>query len=295
MSRLSHAERIRALPCWSGDVEIAPLQGGMTNLNFRVSDRLGEYVVRMGDDVPEHLVWREHEGLTSEVAAQCGFSPRVVHREAGILVIDFIAGKVFDMDDVKSAVNLERIVDMLSRFHRQMQQSFNGYPILFWVFQVLRHYKNILEKGQNAHLDRVADLMRMARQLEGDVGPVHIVFGHNDLLPANFIDDGSKIWLIDFDYAGFNSPLFDLANLASNSELSEAAERSMLEQYFQQKVDEEGFKRYAAMKCASLLRETMWSMVSELHSAIEFDYVSYTAENYTRLERVYLEYRRMYR
>ena len=106
-----------------------------------------------------------------------------------------------------------------------------------------------------------------------------MVFGHNDLLPANFIDDGERLWLIDWDYAGFNSPLFDLGGLASNNGLSLAQEDWMLETYFERPVDDALRRRYQAMKCASLLRETMWSMVSEIHSDIDFDYAAYTAEN----------------
>ena len=105
------------------------------------------------------------------------------------------------------------------------------------------------------------------------------MFGHKDLLPANFLDDGTRLWLIDWDYAGFNSPLFDLGGLASNNQLSQAQEAWLLESYFEQPVTAELLHRYSAMNCASLLRETMWSMVSEIHSDLEFDYPAYTAEN----------------
>ena len=91
------------------------------------------------------------------------------------------------------------------------------------------------------------------------------------LLPENFLDDGSRLWLVDWDYAGFNSPLFDLGGLASNNELDPIAEDELLEMYFDRKVNEELRKRYTAMKCASLLRESMWSMVSEIHLDIDFD------------------------
>jgi thiamine kinase-like enzyme len=121
--------------------------------------------------------------------------------------------------------------------------------------------------------------------LETAAGPFDIVFGHNDLLAANFLDDGERLWLIDWDYAGYNTPLFDLGGLASNNELSEAQEMWLLEAYFEQPVRSELWRRYQAMKCASLLRETLWSMVSELHSTIDFDYAAYTADNLARFER----------
>ena len=111
------------------------------------------------------------------------------------------------------------------------------------------------------------------------------MFGHNDLLAANFIDDDNRIWLVDWDYAGFNSPLFDLGGLASNNELTPAQEEWLLGAYFQTTPNDELRRRYAAMKSASLLRESMWSMVSELVSTLEFDFVAYTTENLARFER----------
>ena len=127
----------------------------------------------------------------------------------------------------------------------------------------------------------------MPTELEAAVGPIEVVFGHNDLLAANFIDDGKRLWLLDWEYAGFNSPLFDLGGLASNSELSYEQAEQALALYFGRPVDDELRRRAAAMTAASLLRETMWSMVSEIHSTVDFDYAAYTAENLRRFEAAY--------
>jgi thiamine kinase-like enzyme len=116
------------------------------------------------------------------------------------------------------------------------------------------------------------------------------VFGHNDLLAANFIDDGKRLWLVDWEYAGFNSPLFDLGGLASNSELAPDQAEQALSLYFGKPVDDQLRRRAAAMTAASLLRETMWSMVSEIHSSVDFDYAAYTAENLRRFEGAYANY-----
>jgi thiamine kinase-like enzyme len=101
-------------------------------------------------------------------------------------------------------------------------------------------------------------------------------------LAANILDDGSRLWLIDWEYGGFNSPLFDIAGLASNNGLSEMQERGMLEQYFEVGADLH-WRSNCAMKCASLLRETLWSMTSEIHSDLDEDFEAYTAENNEKL------------
>jgi thiamine kinase-like enzyme len=210
------------------------------------------------------------------------------------MVTRFIDGWVFDEADVRVETNLQRILELLKRFHHQVPIQFDAVPVMFWVFQVLRHYHNLLGQGESAHAQRLPELAKKTAELEAAVGPVEIVFGHNDLLPANFIDDGDRIWLIDFDYAGFNSPLFDLSNLASNNELDAAQELRMLEQYFDGSPEQVTLASYHAMKCASLLRETMWSMVSELHSRVDMDFADYTRKNLARFESVYAEYKNNY-
>ena len=107
------------------------------------------------------------------------------------------------------------------------------------------------------------------------------------MLAANLLDDGERLWLIDWEYAGFNSPLFDLAGLASNSEVSREAAEQMMELYFERPIDNDLRRRMAAMTAASLLREAMWSMVSEQTSAIGFDYRAYTTENLRRFHAAY--------
>jgi thiamine kinase-like enzyme len=287
-------KRIAKLPCWRGDIDIEPLGGGMTNLNFRITDGDDRYVVRLGEDDPVHLISRTNEVACCEAAFAIGVSPELVYHEAGILVVRYIEGKVFAEVDVRAQHNLPRIIELLQRFHHKMPIHFDQVAVMFWVFQVLRHYHNLLLQGDSAHHQRLAELAAIARDLETAVGPIEVVFGHNDLLPANFIDDGDKIWLIDFDYAGFNSPLFDLANLASNNELGETQELHMLEQYFGTSPNRATLGSYHAMKCASLLRETMWSMVSELHSRVDMDFSDYTQKNLDRFESVYSEYKNNY-
>ena len=286
--------RIEQLPCWQGAIAIEPLSGGMTNLNFKISDGNDQYVVRLGEDDPVHLISRASEVAACRAAHRIGITPELIYHATGILVVRFIEGKVYGEADVREQGNLNRIVDLLLQFHRNMPAHFDSISVMFWVFQVLRHYLNLIARGESAHRARLDEFQRITAELEQAVGPVEIVYGHNDLLAANFIDDGDRIWLIDFDYAGFNSPLFDLANLASNNMLSEEQEITMLTRYFGHAPARSTLARYAAMKCASLLRETLWSMVSELHSRVDMDFADYTNKNLERFEATYVEYQRQF-
>ena len=279
--------RAAALPCWRGRVTPQPLKGGITNANFLVEDGGRRFVVRIGDDIPLHGVMRFNELAASLAAHAAGLSPEVVFHAPGVLVMRFIDGRTLTPAEIRQRPMLARILPLLRRCHREMPHHVRGPVLVFWVFHVVRDYAaRLVEEGTR----RAADLPRLARaaaRLEAMVGPIDLVFGHNDLLAGNLIDDGSRLWLIDWDYAGFNSPLFDLGNLCSNNEVAPVEESWLLEHYFERPVDDGLRRRYEAMKCASLLRETLWSMVSERHSTLEFDYVAYTDDYLGRFEDAY--------
>ncbi|MDR7143901.1 phosphotransferase [Rhizobium sp. BE258] len=280
-------DRIHALGIWHGPVEIEPITGGITNRNYLVRDRSTRRVVRLGDDIPVHHINRQNELAASIAAHAAGLSPAVIHHAPGILVLDFIESRALSAADLQDEATLLRTLPLVRACHGDIARHFRGQAMIFWVFHVIRDYAANLAAAGSAYAPLLPGLLEKAERLEAAAGPFEIGFGHNDLLAANFLDDGKRLWLIDWDYAGFNTPLFDLGGLASNNELPEAAERTMLESYFEKPLTPDLWRRYSAMKCASLLRETLWSMVSEIHSTIDFDYAAYTAENLARSERAY--------
>lgn len=286
-------QRLRDLPLWQGEVEATPLTGGITNVNYLVKDAERKYVVRLGDDIPLHQVMRFNELAASRAAHAAGISPEVVYAEDGITVLDYIDSRTLTEEDVRSEVYLPQALDLVIRCHREVPQYLRGPVLVFWVFHVIRDYAATLTARESSHLTKLAELVAIGNRLERATGPFEMVFGHNDLLCGNFLDDGARLWLIDFDYAGFNSPLFDLGGLASNNGLSPEQEDWMLETYFEAPVSDALRKRYGAMKCASLLRETMWSMVSELTSEIDFDYAAYTEENLMRFRAAMADFEQM--
>jgi thiamine kinase-like enzyme len=143
----------------------------------------------------------------------------------------------------------------------------------------------MLEAGGSRMTPELPGYLALAEELEQAQAALRVIFGHNDLLPANILDDGSRLWLIDFEYAGFSTAMFDLAGAASNAGMTERESEEFLATYFDSQPSIELLRSHAAMQCASLLREAMWSMVSELHlSAPGVDYVAYTQENLAKLD-----------
>jgi thiamine kinase-like enzyme len=288
---LDPQKKAASLACWRGKVEPRPLGGGITNTNFTVVEGADKYVVRIGDDIPLHQISRSNELAASKAAFAAGLSPEVVHCEPGALVLRFIEGRTFTPEDVRDPHNHDALIELIKRCHREMPRHFRGPAAIFWVFQVVRDYAHTLREGASRHLSLLPRLLAESEKLEQAVCPVDIVFGHNDLLAANFLADGKRLWLVDWDYAGFNSPLFDLGNLVSNSELDDGARDALAEAYFEKPMTDELRRRLAAMTAASLLREATWSMVSEIHSKLDFDYAGYTAENMRRYEAAYAAWR----
>lgn len=278
------------LPCFNNPTEIEPLDGGITNVNLKVRDGADQYVVRLGSDIPEHGVLRWNELALSRAAEAEGISPAVIHHEPGVLVLEFIPSTALDEAGVRDPKNLDRIVDLVAKAHRGLGQHLTTPILTFWPFQVNQTYMTRLRAEGSSHSALLAQLEANAADLLTTTGPVDLVIGHNDLLAANILDDGKRLWLIDWEYGGFNTPLFDLAGLSGNNGLSEDQERAMLERYFDGSADAQ-WRPFMAMKCISLMRETLWSMTSEQHSELDFDYGAYTAENLDRFNTAYTDFR----
>ena len=286
---ISAEERVRALSLWRDLKSIVALKGGVSNASFTVADATGKYVARVGEDYPCHQVSRQREGIASIAAFEAGLSPEVVYTEPGIMVVRFVEARTYAEADVRS--NAGACVDIVKRCHRDMGKRISGQGGIFWVFQILRDYAHTLKAGNHRHVADLPHWMRIADDLEAAQVPLPIIFGHHDLLPSNFMDDGKRLWLIDWEYGAFGTALFDLANIAANNSFAEPDERRIIEFYFERHPDEALLRAFYAMKVASTLREAMWGMVSELHlNAPGVDYIAYAAEYLGRFDRVYKDY-----
>ena len=275
-------QKVSVLKCFKNPQDMKLLSGGLTNVNVLVSDGGRKYVVRLGEDIPEHGVMRWNELVLSKAASAAGFSPKVIHSESGVLVIDFIEAKTFTDSDVRDPDNFNRVISLLAKVHNSLTVHLTQPALTFWPYHVNRAYIARLLSDDSVYKKALKSLLKQNNELEIATGKIDLVICHNDLLAANILDDGNKLWLIDWEYGGFNSPLFDLAGLASNNNFSEEQERQMLSQYFGTN-NSENWRSYSALKCSSLMRETLWSMTSEIHSKLDLNYAEYTTENMNKL------------
>ncbi|MGQ0565014.1 MAG: phosphotransferase [Gemmobacter sp.] len=274
--------RIAMLPCWQGAPVAIPLAGGLSNEIWKVTDDAGSHVVRFGTDYPCHHVDRLREAMTARAAHAAGFAPAVEYTEPGVMVTQFVAARTSTAADVRTAP--DRMGHLLRDFHRQMADHVSGTAFVFWPFHVIRDYARTLTAGNSAFGGSVPKYLALARHFESMQVPLPIIFGHHDLLPANILDDGDRLWLIDYEYAGFGTAMFDLAGAASNAGMDGAETDALLHAYLGHPPDPAFRRAFDAMHCTSLLREAMWAMVSDLHlSAPGVDYDAYARENLDRL------------
>lgn len=277
-------DHLIALPCWRGPIRAEPLTGGLSNEAWKVTDAQGVHVARFGPDYPVHHVDRAREAMTCRAAHAAGFGPALEYAAPGVSVVQYIEARTWGAADICAAPN--RIGHVLRRFHTLMPAEVSGPAFLFWPFHVIRDYARTIRAGQSEFTANLPEYLDLCARLEATQIAQPIVFGHHDLLPANFLDDGKRLWLIDYEYAGFGTPLFDLAGVASNAGMDEDQTEALLISYFRDYPDEPLRRAFDGMLCASLLREAMWAMVSERHlSAPGADYPAYARENLDRLTR----------
>jgi thiamine kinase-like enzyme len=281
---MTPGDHLTSLPCWHGPIRAEPLSGGLSNEAWKVWDQNGIHVARFGGDYPVHHVDRAREAMAARAAHAAGFGPRLEYAGPGVSVVEFIASRTWTAADACAAP--DRIGELLLRFHHQMPAEVSGPGHMFWPFHVVRDYARTMRADNSPYAVHLPDYLDLNTRLEATQIPQPIVFGHHDILPANLLDDGKRLWLIDYEYACFGTPLFDLAGAASNAAMNEAQTEALLISYFGAPPDAPLRRAFDGMICASLLREAMWSMVSDQHlSAPGADYRGYAQENLDRLAR----------
>ena len=106
---------IQSIPIWKNNIEIKTIDGGLTNQNFLIQENLNKFVVRLGDDIPEHLVSRSNEIIASKAAAEFNIGPKVVYNSKGILVLKYIESIALSSENVKDKI--DTIIPLIKKRH----------------------------------------------------------------------------------------------------------------------------------------------------------------------------------
>ena len=272
---------------WPGlHAEVETLGGGITNRNFKVTVGGSVYVLRIGGRDTELLgIDRRVEHEASLAAAAVGVGPEVIAfvEPEGYLVTRFIGGEHVTPEAIRGPEGLRRVAHSLRAIH-----AGPPIPARFDSFRVVEAYAATAATHGIAVPDAFDRAQETAAQVERARGPVPERPCHNDLLTANFIDDGSRIRIVDWEYAGMGDVFFDLANFAVNNGLGEGESTELLRAYFGD-VTPAHERSLALMRFMSDFREAMWGVVQQALSELDFDFRGYADQHFERLERTAAE------
>jgi len=262
-----------------------PLGGGITNQNLRVRYGGRDVVVRLaGKDTALLGIDRDSERKATAAAAAAGVGPEVVGflTDPEVLVTAFIPGRTLESDDLTRP-------DMIAEVAVALWEVHGGPPIpnRFSAWDVVDHYAATGATRGARTPGAFGELRHRARAIQAAIDPAHpehaAVPCHNDLLPANFIHDGERVRIIDWEYAGMGNRYFDLANLSVNNGLSEACDEWLLECYWGEPCTRRRLAAVRLMRIMSDFREAMWGVVQTAISEIDFDFAAYAEDHFERV------------
>jgi len=256
------------------------LGGGITNRNYKVFVEGSEYVLRMGGAKTSLLgIDRAVEYAAGRRAFDVGVGPEVVAfvPEEGWLVARFIAGRPISLEDMRRPKVLGRVAEALRAFH-----SSAPIPGRFDAWAVVDGYRSLAVAHGVEIPEPFVRAREVAERIRDARGPQPEVPCHNDLLNANFLDDGS-IRIVDWEYAGMGDRFFDLANFSVNHEFSVEDDGRLLEAYFGEAhlVDLASLR---LMRFMSDFREAMWGVLQSGISDLDFDFNEYAMKHFGRME-----------
>jgi thiamine kinase-like enzyme len=258
---------------------VTALPGGLTNQNFKVTTPAGAFVARIFSAGGELLaINREHEYRNSQLAAAAGVGAPVVEYRPDdrVLVLGFIEGKTLTNADVAEPGMLVRIAGACRALH-----GAGRFASDFDMFRVQAAYY-ATASGAGMRIPAGYDQLMPAFSAAGQAlaaSAEGTVPCNNDLLAANFIDDGERIWLIDYEYSGNNDPCFELGNIAGECQLDDDALAALVTAYY----GASRRSRIARAQLFSLVSRygwTLWGAIQHASSQLDFDFWAWAMERF---------------
>jgi thiamine kinase-like enzyme len=278
-----HVEEVVArVPGWAAsEIRISPIAAGLTNQNFRVEVDGRPFFVRLpGASTDLLAVDRANELHNTRAAAEAGVGPRVVHHDAesGALVLDWIDGRTMSNGAFQAPAMPLRIAESLRRLHAgpRFRDDFNMFRLTEFYLRVVDDRSVRVPDGYRGELPKVA-LIEAALAAH----PLPTVPCHNDLLAENYLDDGSKLWIVDYEYSGNNDPTFEIGNTAQELGFDAARQDELCEAYFGEATPD----LLARMRLQMIMSDvgwTLWAAIQAAISSIDYDFWGWAAERWGR-------------
>ena len=270
-------ERFNKIALLKARTSIKELSGGLTNRNFLIETPADKYVARVSSNSSDFLsIDRGSEFINTTIAGKGGVGAEVLDYipGEGLLLISYISGKTYGAEDV--AANLPRIATSFRNLH-----ALEPFDHEFNMFNTQSNYLKIVKEQGFRVPDGYVDFEPMVAQIKRafEVLFEGLVPCNNDLLPGNFIDDGKKIWLIDYEYSGNNDACFEIGNVwAEAFQPIEALEELVTAYYGAHRPD----KVARAWLWALMAKYgwTLWASIQDSVSEIEFDFWEWGMSKY---------------
>jgi thiamine kinase-like enzyme len=262
---------------------VAELGGGLTNRNYRVTTTDdgpgGDYVVRVSSNESGLLaIDRARERHNTAVAHEAGVGAAVVEAlpDDGVLVVEFLTGRTLTAADVRDPAVLPRLADAVRTLHAG--PAFDG---VFDMRETRRRYLDIVRSNgfrlPDGYVEHAPAVERLEAVLTATAEP--LVPCNNDLLAANFIDDGTVVRIIDYEYSGMNEASFELGNMASESALDVGETAALVAAYWRRE-DPALLARALAWSLLARYGWTLWASIQDSVSTIDFDFWAWGLEKY---------------
>ena len=262
------------------DGEPVPLDGGITNRNYRVRFGGSEYVLRLpGKDTSLLGIDRAAERIANEAAAGLGIAPAVAAGDDDSLVTRFVVCKPIDENGLRADPG------PVARALRAFHDSGTVLPTRFWVPELLEDYAAIVAERGGTLPAGYGAAREVAARIAAVLPLTDPVPCHDDLLPANLLSVADGVMLVDWEYAGMGHRLFDLGNLAVNNGFDDAAEERLLTAYYGATPTHAQRAALKLMRIMSDAREAAWGVVQGVLSELDFDFRAYARKHFDRLAR----------
>ncbi len=284
------AEAMRRIPLLA-DVGIADITadrlGGLTNRNYLLATSKGKFVLRIPGAGTSEYISRKNEAHAARVTSDIGVNAPLIFFDVtdGVQLAGFVDGaQTMNAERFKDLGSVRRSAESLRKVHQCGQPFLNR----FELFQMIDEYLGILEKKSAPLPDGYHDVKREAESVRKALGAraLPVVPCHCDPLAENFLDTGKKVYVIDWEYAGNNDPMWDLGDLSVEAAFGPDQDETMLEAYFAGKAPAADRGRMVLYKAMCDLLWTLWGIIQHVNQNPADDFWAYAVNRFERCKKL---------